>query len=321
MTIFINSNDFVFDAEDLSLEPIPFNKDVLNILSQCEGILKQGISGAVSCDPTPIGSSIHVVGQVQVTENTWYPEYYSILSLLRTLPHRQQKTIEKPRLSSSCFKSLQQQQQQHQQQQHQRKVQDPTPQRSRISSVTTSADDPVADMAFSADRSTSSSQGSGLSLTRLDQWNDRFQELADFRQKHGHSLVPHSHPESPSLSLWVKRQRYQYKLHREGKHCTMTDEREATLEQLGFVWDSHAATWDERFSELSAFQSECGHCNVPTSFPANPQLAVWVKSQRRQFKLFVSGRKSYMSKERKIQLSRLGFVFNPRKLKGGMERN
>jgi hypothetical protein len=155
----------------------------------------------------------------------------------------------------------------------------------------------------------------GLNSTRSDKcWNDRFQELANFRQKHGHLLVRRSHPGKLPLLLWVKRQRYQYKMRKEAKHCTMTEERQAALEQLGFIWDSHAATWDERFSELVAFQSECGHCKVPTPFPPNPQLAGWVKSQRRQFKLFLSGKKSYMSKERMIQLSSLGFDYNPRKL-------
>jgi hypothetical protein len=300
MSIYIwNSDDFVFETEDSSLEPSPFHNNALyHILNQCEDEHPLKIdkdseqvrnmerwqqqrddmnyhqkTGAVSCDPTPIGSSIHVVG-------AWHPDYANILALLRPVSHRQQPTIEKPVLSS-CYKSLEEDEQ------------DPsTPQ-----------------------RYTSPIQGAGLNLTPSDQWNDRFQELADFRQRYGHSLAPHSHPESPSLSLWVKRQRYQYKLYKAGKHCTMTEEREAALEQLDFVWDYHAATWHERFSELIAFQSEYGHCKVPTSFPPNPQLAVWVKSQRRQFKLFVSGRKSSMTKERRTQLSSLGFVFIPRNLK------
>jgi hypothetical protein len=338
-----NTDYFVFETEDSSLEPLPFNNDAPNILNQREeDLLKidkasaeqvrkkerwqhqhrdaknnhHDAVAAVSCNPTPIGSSIQIVGKVQVTENTWYPYYTNILTLLlRTPSHRQQQqqqTIEKPWLSS-CFQSLRQEEEEEQA---------PAQQRLRSSSISTS-DDTVDGMLFPAEKLTSSSQGSVLKLTRPDQWNDRFQELADFRQRHGHSLVPHGHPESPSLALWVKRQRKQYKLHKEGKHCTMTAEREAALEQLDFVWDSHAATWDERFKELIAFQSEYGHCKVPTSFPANPQLAVWVKSQRRQFKLFVSGRKSYMSKERTIQLSSLGFVFYPRKLNGGagMEPN
>jgi hypothetical protein len=321
MALSIHSDDFVFfETEDSSLERLPAfsNKNVFSILSEYEALFmeEEESADAVSCDPTPIGSNIQVVGQVPVTENTWHQDYSSILDLLRPLSHQQQTIEETPALSSSCFQSHQQQQE---------KEGYPPPQRSSIESAVSSDDTVVSSMRWSSttpDRYTLLSQkGAGLNSTRPDQWNDRFQELAEFRQIHGHSLVPHSHSGNPSLLLWVKRQRYQYKLHKEGKHCTMTEEREAALEQLGFIWDSHAATWDERFRELGAFQSKYGHCKVPTSFPPNPQLAVWVKSQRRQFKLFLSGKKSYMSKERMIQLSSLGFVFNPRKLKGGKEPN
>jgi hypothetical protein len=299
MAAVINSDDFVFETEDSTLEPLSFNKHLL--ITAALRIVEEENDGAVSCDPTPIGSSIQIVGQVPVTENTWHQDYSSILELLRPLPSHHQSMVSEQEIPglSTGFKSQQQQPAQ----QHQQQQQDSFQRRSAISAFISSDD-------------------TGLILTRPDQWDIRFQELADFRKRHGHSLVPHSHPESPSLSTWVKRQRYQYKLQREGKHCTMTEEREAALEQLGFVWDSHAATWDERFRELSTFQSDCGHCKVPTSFSPNPQLAVWVKSQRRQFQLFVSGRKSYMTEARMFQLSSLGFAFNLRKRKeGGMEPN
>jgi hypothetical protein len=314
MAVFINSDDFVFETEDSTQEPLRFNKHVLTALR----IVEEENDGAVSCDPTPIGSSIQVVGQVPVTENTWHQDYSSILELLRPLSsHNQSRTVSEQEIPglSTWFKSQQQQQQQPQHRPQRRSGNSPSI-RSYDTDVAMAASSVPADMPASP-----SQEEPWLNITRPDQWDVRFQELADFRHRHGHSLVPHSHPESPSLSLWVKRQRYQYKLHREGKHSTMTKEREAALEQLGFVWDSHAATWDERFRELSTFQSDCGHCKVPTSFPPNPQLAVWVKSQRRQFKLFVSGRKSYMTQARRFQLSNLGFVFNPRKRKEGMEPN
>ena len=43
------------------------------------------------------------------------------------------------------------------------------------------------------------------------------------------------------------------------------------------------------------------------------------RCQRRQFKLFLSGKKSYMTMDRIRKLSSVGFVFNPRKLAGSME--
>ena len=149
------------------------------------------------------------------------------------------------------------------------------------------------------------------------QWSDRFDELVEFHGANGHCLVPHNWSENPALAQWVKRQRYQYKLKREGKHSTLTDEREAALAELGFVWESHANVWEERFSELVAFKARHGHCRVPTSFPENPSLAIWVKCQRRQYSLFLKdgGKKSSMTLERVSRLMRLGFVWNPRNLK------
>jgi hypothetical protein len=38
-----------------------------------------------------------------------------------------------------------------------------------------------------------------------DQWKQRFQDLLEFEQKHGHLLVPHAYSENPKLSQWVKR--------------------------------------------------------------------------------------------------------------------
>lgn len=64
---------------------------------------------------------------------------------------------------------------------------------------------------------------------------------------------------------------------KEGKHSTLTPERQEKLEKVGFVWDSHAAGWEERWKELRQFRDEFGHARVPKKYKANPQLAVWVK--------------------------------------------
>jgi hypothetical protein len=102
----------------------------------------------------------------------------------------------------------------------------------------------------------------------------------------------------------------------------MTAARQKFLEELGFVWDSHSAFWEERLNELHTFREKHGHCNVLTKYPENPQLAIWAKCQRRQFKLFCTegARRSNMTLERISKLSRIGFVFNPRELKRRMAR-
>ena len=147
-----------------------------------------------------------------------------------------------------------------------------------------------------------------------EQWSAKFQELQGYRSLYGHCCVPHTFKEAPSLARWVKRQRYQYKLLHEGKPSTLTRERIAALEHIGFVWDSHSAAWNERLRELDAFRQQHGHCNVPSSDSHRTQLATWVKCQRRQYKLFCEGNiTSNMTLDRIAQLERIGFEWKLRR--------
>jgi hypothetical protein len=158
----------------------------------------------------------------------------------------------------------------------------------------------------------------GIAVDQSGRWQERFQDLCKFRKDYGHCCVPSHWPLNSALAQWVKRQRYQYKLKKEGKDSrTMTDDRKKALDQLNFVWDPHSAFWEERLNKLHAFQDKHGHCNVPTRYPENPQLAVWVKCQRRQFKLYCSegANRSNMTLERIAKLARVGFVFDPQDVK------
>eukprot|EP00980_Cylindrotheca_fusiformis_P025203 scaffold13271_cov110-Cylindrotheca_fusiformis.AAC.6 len=186
-----------------------------------------------------------------------------------------------------------------------------------------------------------SSDGSNsFRQSQVDLWNLRYTELVKFHRNHGHCLVPLRFPQNSSLSHWVKRQRYQYRVKSEGKHSTLDDDRQAALEALGFVWDSHSASWEERWNELHDFRIAFGHTNVPKTYKANPQLGIWVKSrkyiacrnlgyttlgseahssvrtsERRHYRLHCQGKKSTMSKARIEKLLSLGFLFNPRSQK------
>jgi len=164
-----------------------------------------------------------------------------------------------------------------------------------------------------ADKSDSdNSSQCSTSKSHSEKWNQRFQDLAKFRSKHGHCLVPLDWPENPALAHWIKHQRGQHKAKHNGQHSTLTDAREKALESLGFVWDSHRATWEERFHEIVQYQAMHGHTNLPSRYDVNPRLSTWVKCQRRQFKLFQQGKKSHMTKERIAKLSSIGFVWYPR---------
>ena len=68
-------------------------------------------------------------------------------------------------------------------------------------------------------------------------WEERLNELKGYRLVNGNCNVPSSYPKSKQLSTWVKCQRRQYRLFRQGNNSNLTEERIAALVELGFVWD------------------------------------------------------------------------------------
>jgi hypothetical protein len=162
-----------------------------------------------------------------------------------------------------------------------------------------------------------SEDSSGLKFRayQAENWTEKFEELIEFRNHFGHCLVPNAFPDNPALAQWVKRQRYQYKLKTEAKRSTMSDERITALEEIGFVWDSHSAIWDERLQDLIDYKLANGHCNVPSRYTENRQLAVWVKRQRRQYKFFCDGQPSSMTEQRIARLNVIGFEWDLRQKK------
>ncbi|KAG7362045.1 helicase domain protein [Nitzschia inconspicua] len=144
---------------------------------------------------------------------------------------------------------------------------------------------------------------------QCEQWTQKFQDLLEFKAENGNCQVPHCYKKNIGLARWVKRQRYQYKLMIDGKQSTMTEERVKLLQDVGFVWDSHSSTWEERLNELREYARIHGDCNVPSSYAENPKLATWIKCQRRQYKLLQEGRTSNMTLERMTELQRVGFCW------------
>jgi hypothetical protein len=115
--------------------------------------------------------------------------------------------------------------------------------------------------------------------------------------------------------LSIDRQRYQFQLKRAGKHSTLSDEREDILNRVGFVYDSHKATWSDHFQTLEAIALRQGHCTVPPNVARdNSSLITWMKHQRRQYKRYQAGLDSTMTEDRIRNLESIGFDWDPRNL-------
>eukprot|EP00547_Thalassionema_nitzschioides_P016770 CAMPEP_0194235998 /NCGR_PEP_ID=MMETSP0158-20130606/3355_1 /TAXON_ID=33649 /ORGANISM="Thalassionema nitzschioides, Strain L26-B" /LENGTH=226 /DNA_ID=CAMNT_0038969631 /DNA_START=58 /DNA_END=738 /DNA_ORIENTATION=+ len=124
-----------------------------------------------------------------------------------------------------------------------------------------------------------------------DPWQARFDELVDFKMKHHHCLVPFTYPQNQPLGCWVKKQRYAYKqylkqqeeikLHgSSGINSSMAENRIKMLDEIGFIWDSHQAKWEQMFRDLLEYKKKHGDCDVPCKYPPNKALGLWVTRQR-----------------------------------------
>jgi len=156
-----------------------------------------------------------------------------------------------------------------------------------------------------------------MTLVQCEQWRARYLELAHYRERFGNCHIPYDWTPNRPLSQWVKRQRHQRRLKKEGKHSNLTEEREKLLDDLGFIWDSRAANWEERFDELVLFKAQHGHSKVTCKYgQAYRPLAVWLKRQRHSAREFIKGKpETGMTDDRVSRLVSIGVNLNIRRSK------
>jgi hypothetical protein len=295
-------------------EPLPYNNNSHQPLSQgldeARFVLEQSFGQELQqcqvekcppvyptphVSPTPLASQgVIVVDEVTLKEASWFKDQVFVRESLR------------PFLRSLQFEDLNNSIQQHVCIVSQSQMIDEMMQHTAVGFS--------QDMIEEMSKSSSESNSTKIRRYQSEQWDERFEELVQFNNEHGHCLVPITWEPNVALGLWVKRQRYQYQLkNKEKKHSTLTDWRQEALEKLDFVWESRGIAWEEKYAELVAFHEAHGHCTIAHYIPKTKPLSVWVKCQRRQFKLFSDNRKSSITPNRVIRLNRLGFNWFPRR--------
>ena len=108
-------------------------------------------------------------------------------------------------------------------------------------------------------------------------WDERFQQIVEYKEQNGHSRVPQRYKANPQLGQWVNKQRQHYKKNE------LLPEQKDRLEGIGFEWYLRLG-WDERLEELKQYRQVKGDCSVPNQYDANPQLGYWVQNQRQAYK-------------------------------------
>ena len=82
--------------------------------------------------------------------------------------------------------------------------------------------------------------------TNEESWNNRLAELKEYKEANGNCDVPCLYDLNQPLARWVSRQRSQYKLYCENEASSLTPERIAALDEIGFRWE---VVWVRRNNE------------------------------------------------------------------------
>jgi hypothetical protein len=132
-------------------------------------------------------------------------------------------------------------------------------------------------------------------------WEDRLLQLLEFKEKHGHTLVPWKYKQNPQLGSWVSDQR---KLRKSGN---LKEERIAKLNEVGFIWEADTRSkeqrWEDSMSQLLEFKEKYRHTLVPYNFDEYPLLGQWVTDQRELHE------KCTLKQDRVDKLNEIGFVW------------
>jgi hypothetical protein len=135
---------------------------------------------------------------------------------------------------------------------------------------------------------------------RDKKWMQQYEKLVEFKQTHGHCLVPMKYPKDKSLALWASNQRASY--------TKIRQDRKDLLDKLGFdtaIKVTIDMKWNGQFERLLEFKQEHGHCIVPDQYEKDVPLGTWVKNQRRRNII------NTIRQDRKELLDKHGFTWKP----------
>jgi len=98
----------------------------------------------------------------------------------------------------------------------------------------------------------------------------------------------------------------------DGRNSSLNDSRLQRLESIGFRWAKRKgqASWDEKYTELIAYNARFGNCHVPTKYKNNTALGRWVSTQRAEYRKYNEGQaKSSMNASKVRKLEEIGFAW------------
>ena len=148
-----------------------------------------------------------------------------------------------------------------------------------------------------------------IKLLRKDDWQQRIEELLEFKKQHGHCRVPRGYQENLELARWVLNLRQTYRSREKRRLVILSQERMDEMERCGFEWNTgrKITKWTDRVKELRQYANQHGHVRVPKNYPENLPLGRWVSKQRTHYRHYKQGKPSKLNDEQVKQLEAVGF--------------
>jgi hypothetical protein len=142
-------------------------------------------------------------------------------------------------------------------------------------------------------------------------WEDNYELLKQYNEKHGSCNVVAENGMNTCLSVWlaeVYHEMHQFGLDPTGTHKNVTQERYQRLMDLGVETPQMKSdrAWEEKFERLSQFKFANGDCDVPNN-DEDSELANWVTFMQHQIRQFEhKTAPAAMTQERYQRLKDLG---------------
>jgi hypothetical protein len=94
-------------------------------------------------------------------------------------------------------------------------------------------------------------------------WMDRYQNLKDYKQEHGHTNVARRDKHHPSLGEWCYKLRQMRRGVKGVKNC-LSEGKIGLLDDIGFVWGKvELMTFEKRLEQCLQFRRQHGHLQIP----------------------------------------------------------
>jgi hypothetical protein len=149
-------------------------------------------------------------------------------------------------------------------------------------------------------------------MKKMDRsWDELFAELKLYKEKYG-QINNIKQRKKKALREWCDEQRVQHARMKWGKDSTSTEEQIQKLTNLGFEWtaaDTPSKGWDDYFGDLLAYFLKNQTFDV--SKEEDEELQQWAETQQAEYKKYVDGVPSLLTKSRIKKLDDVSFPWFP----------